>query len=351
MTKIAASLELKEKLDNECYYSCTLTNEAGAVVEILSYGALIRRWLVPTTKGPVDIVQGKDAIADYKAVSSCSSFIVGRFANRISDGAFTIDGQTSTLEKNQGNNTLHSASGNYATKNWTLAPFVKDDVAGVVCKLHDYGQGGFPGEAEVEVTYTLDKAGTLALDYKFIPTAATPLNLTCHAYFNLNGHASDSLEGHMVQVDADAYLPGDPTGLPLGVIAKVEGTPMDLRKATDLCAGIASTFEQIAQFGGYDHNYCLNGEGMRLVACAVSAKTGLRLAVHTDLPGMQLYTTNIGAKAVKGKEGVTYHAHSAFCFETQFYPNSINVPAFKGKVCQAGETFTTRTEFHVSSVK
>lgn len=348
MSKISVSMEKIEVLANESYYSCTMTNEQGVIVEILSYGATIRKWIIPTEKGTVDIVQGKDCIADYKDNSSCSSFIVGRFANRLANGAFTIDGKTTLLEKNQGNNTLHSASGNYAAKNWDLMPFVKEDRACVLCKLKDYGEGGFPGEAGTEVVYTLDNDGTLSVDYKFMPTAATPVNLTCHAYFNLNGHHTDSLENHLVQVNADAYLPGDSTGLPLGVIESVTGTDMDLRSFKDLNVGIASKFPQIAQFDGYDHNYCINGEGMRCVASAIGQKSGLRLDVYSELPGVQLYTTNIGVGEVKGKGGMTYHGHSAFCFETQFYPNAINVPAFKGKVCQAGETFCTCTEFRIS---
>jgi len=351
MHKISVSMEKWQTLDNESYYICTLTNTQGVVVEILSYGALIRKWIIPTAKGNVDIVQGKDTMTDYKAASSCSSFIVGRFANRIANGQFTLEGKTALLEKNQGNNTLHSASGNYAAKNWELQPFVKEDLACVTCKLHDYGEGGFPGEADIEVTYSLDEQGTLALDYKFTPTAATPINLTCHAYFNLNGHETNCLENHLVQINADSYLPGDPTGLPLGIIESVAGTDMDLREMKDINLGLKSDFAQLAQFGGYDHNYCINGGGLRLVASAIGKKSGIRLDVHSDLPGMQLYTTNIGVKQVKGKDGVIYSGHSAFCFETQFYPNHVNVAAFAGKICQVGEVFTTRTEFHTSLVE
>lgn len=348
MSKVSVKMEKWQTLDNENYYLCTLTNAQGVVVEILSYGALIRRWLVPGAKGIVDIVQGKDSVKDYKESSSCSSFIVGRFANRIAKGTFTLNGTTYDLEKNHHGNTLHSASGNYAAKNWEMHPFVQDDLACVTCKLHDYGQGGFPGEADMEISYSLDNEGTLALDYKLVPTAATPVNLTCHAYFNLNGHETDNLEQHLVQIKADRYLPGDATGLAYGAIEAVAGTDMDLREMTELAPRLASKHPQIVQFDGYDNNYCVNGEGMRCVASAIGQKSGLRLDVHTDLPGVQLYTTNLGDKAVTGKEGVIYHKHSAFCFETQFYPNHINVAEFKGKVVEAGETFTTRTEFHVS---
>lgn len=339
----------QEIINNKTYSTCVLTNKQGVEVEIVSYGAIIRRWIVPTAQGPVDIVLGKEKIADIIADGSCSSFVVGRVANRIANGTFKIGEKTYKVEQNQGTNTLHSASGNYAKKNWTMGePFVKDGKEGVELTYHDSGEGNFPGEADVKVTYTLDAEGTLALDFSFLPTAATPVNLTSHAYFNLNGHRSNSLKGHWVQVNADGFLPGDPTGLPEGRIEPVAGTAMDLREFVELETAFKSDYSQIVRFGGFDNNYCVAGEGFRLMASAVSKDTKLRLDVYSDLPGVQLYTTNIGEKVVPGKEGVGYSHHAAFCLETQFYPDAINVPAFKGKVCEAGKEFTTRTEFRIS---
>ena len=216
------------------------------------------------------------------------------------------------------------------------------------------GDQGFPGNLHIELTYTLTDENELHLDYKAALTEgkATPLNLTNHSYFNLNGHDSGTVLTHEVQIDADYFTEVDRRSIPTGTLLEVKWTPMDFRKPKALGQDISSDYEQLKFGGGYDHNFVLgNGQGeYREAASAYAGDSGIRMTVSTDLPGIQLYTSN-GLDNEMGKDDAVYGRRSAVCFETQFWPDTINKENFPGGVLREGETFTSRTTYAFSTVE
>lgn len=323
-----------------------LCGASGVEAEIISYGGILHRLLVPDKGGNrADVLLGADTLDAYVKYPFCPAAVIGRFANRISGGSYTWKGRTHQLDRNQAGNTLHGGSSNYANKVFTGKLFEEEGKAGVELYYRDTGIGGFPGEMDVWVTYTLSDSGTLEISYKAIPEEDTVINLTNHAYFNLAGHSSGPVDGQFLRLEADFYLPNDRTGLPLGEVLKVEGTDMDFRTPQPLKRGFESSYEQIAQFGGYDHNFCLRGREFREVAEASDPASGRVMKVFTDLPGVQLYTANSMPFEVPGKDGAVYARHHAFCLETQEYPNSPNQSQFPSSIRLAHQEYKTTTAF------
>ncbi|MGI6577419.1 MAG: aldose epimerase family protein [Eubacteriales bacterium] len=323
-----------------------LENGKGMEVEIIELGAIIHRLVVPDRNGvSADVVMGQETLENYINNPSCSAAVVGRFANRISGAAFTLNGQKYLLDQNDGNNTLHSGVGNYSRRFFTGKLFEENDKVGVTLYYKDNGEGGFPGTMDVWVTYALDLEGTLEIQYKAVPDTDTIISLTNHAYFNLSGHMSGSVENHLLQINADFYLPNDPTALPTGEVLSVTGTDMDFNSLRPVGDGFRSTEKQLVQFGGYDHNYCLRGREYRKVAELRDPSSGRGMEVYTDLPGMQLYTSNAAWKNNTGKGGAIYQKHGALCLETQHFPNAINMSHFPSPIYRAGETFQSVTAF------
>ena len=212
------------------------------------------------------------------------------------------------------------------------------------------GDQGFPGNLHIEVTYTLTDAGELHIDYLAMSDADTPLNLTNHSYFNLNGHASGSILGHVAQINASEYTPSDSWLLPTGEIRKVAGTPMDLTIPRSVGAGIDSDYPDLVNGGGYDHNYVISREydgACREAASLYSRESGIRMEVLTDMPGLQFYTANF-MSGEPGKEDAVYEKRCAACLETQFWPDAANRDNFPGGVIRAGEEFRSRTTYRFS---
>lgn len=323
-----------------------LENDEGLEIDIIEYGAIIHRLVVPDRKGErADVVMGQDTLEDYIKKPGFYAAVIGRCANRIANAVFSIDGKEYVLEKNNGSNNLHSGSGNYADKLFRGKLFDSEDKVGVTLYYKDFGRGGFPGTVDVWVTYTLTSEGCLEIRYKAIPDSDTVINLTNHAYFNLSGHDSGSVENHLLQIEADFYLPNDNMALPTGEVFSVKGTDMDFNFPRPIGDGFRSAEVQLAQFGGYDHNYCLRGRGYRKVAELYDPVSGRGMEVYTDLPGMQLYTTNTAMKNSTGKDGAIYQKHGALCLETQHFPNSVNMSHFPSPIYRAGETYESVTAF------
>lgn len=206
------------------------------------------------------------------------------------------------------------------------------------------GDQGFPGAADIRVTYTLTQENEVKIHYHAVPEADTLLNLTNHSYFNLSGHASGLALDQEVTINADAYTEADAQSIPTGNVIPVEGTPMDFRKAKTVGQEIESDYEALIFGQGYDHNWVLNGSGYRQAASMYSEKTGIEMKVYTDLPGMQFYTGNFIAEEA-GKEGAVYKKRQAVCFESQYFPDAVHKEQFAGPVVRAGEVYDTTTVY------
>lgn len=316
--------------------------------EIITFGAALRTLRVPDRTGaPVDVVLGYDTIEEYCARNGHLGAVVGRFANRIAGGRFTLDGVTYDLETNNGPNHLHGGAHGYSRRVWEIAAL--SDTAVTLALDSPDGEANYPGHVRVSVTYVLD-GPALSLRYRAETDAATPLNLTNHTYFNLAGHGAGPVLDQTIQLFCAAYTPSDTVSIPRGTVEPVEGTPMDLRQPAAIGARIGEDFDQLRQAGGYDHNWIVDGETgvLRPCARAKSAETGIVLNCETTLPGMQFYTAN-GLTDRPGKEGASYGPRHGFCLETQFYPDSPNQPAFPSCILRPGAVFDHTTRFVFSA--
>lgn len=323
----------------------TFENKNGMVMEVTDFGATLYSLLVPDGTGrKLDVVLGYDEPAGYEGPSGTFfGATVGRNANRICKGEFTLHNKSYKLAVNNGPNNLHSGLDFYSFRIWQVKAAAENSIT---FSLHSPdGDQGYPGALDMDVTYTLTEENSVRIHYRGIPQADTIVNMTNHSYFNLNGHDAGNILGHTVWVDADAFTRADATSIPTGEITPVEGTPMDFRSPKTVGRDIEADYEAL-NFGlGYDHNWCLNNGGkFAKVATLEADRTSLVMDVYTDLPGVQIYTGNF-IHDEPGKLGVTYPHRAGICFETQFYPDAINHPNFPSPICRAGEIYETTTEY------
>src|SRR5260370_5481409 len=335
----------------------TLTNAHGLEVRVIPYGAIIVSIKTPDKNGRFDdIVTGFDTLEGYLTRSRFFGAVAGRYANRIANARFTLDGKTYELAANNGKNHLHGGRRGFDKRVWkgsgfehrgSGAPGVgEDNNVGVVLTLvSPDGDEGYPGTLNVSVTYTLTPRDELIIDYVATTDKATPINLTNHSYFNLAGDGSGDILKHVLTIDADRYTPTDETQIPTGEIAAVEGTPFDFRKPTPVGARIDAGHGQTQRAGGYDHTVVLKGSGFRHAARVVDPASGRAMDVATDQPGMQLYTGNKLDGSAVGKSGPVYARRTAMCFETQHFPDSPNRASFPSTILRPGEQFRSRTVF------
>lgn len=322
----------------------TFENKNGMVMAVTDFGATLHALYIPTAHGPLDVVLGYDDPAGYEGpAGTFFGATVGRNANRIAGGKFNLNGKTYKLDINNGPNNLHSGLDFWSFQVWQVKNVTEN---GITFFLHSPdGDQGYPGALDVEVTYTLTQDNVLRIHYYGVPRAETLINLTNHSYFNLNGHASGTILDHTLWLDADSYTRADETSIPTGEILPVENTPMDFRTPKTVGRDIDMDYEALNFGNGYDHNWCLNNGGKFVrIATLTGDRTGLTLDVYTDLPGVQIYTGNF-IQDEPGKDGVTYPRRAGICFETQFYPDSVNHPNFPSPIFKAGETYETTTEF------
>lgn len=322
----------------------TMKNDAGTSVSVSDYGAALVSLFVRGKDGnPVDVVLGYDDVTGYEKGGDSIGATVGRNANRIGGASIEINGVTYELDKNDNGNNLHSGYDYYNKRFWDVAENADDHVT---FRLHSPDKDqGYPGALDMYVTYTLDEDSMLTIHYEAVPDKDTVINMTNHSYFNLNGHDSGTVLNHSVTLDAESFTPADRESIPTGEIRSVDGTPMDFRSGKTLGKEIDADYEPLRLGGGYDHNWVLKNEGrFDKVAEVMADRSGIRMEVYTDLPGVQMYTANF-LNGEPGKEGALYGRRSAVCLETQYFPDAIHHDNFPGPVCRAGEKYDTRTAY------
>lgn len=325
-----------------------LRNARGMEVALSDYGARIVSILVPDKNGKkVDVVLGFDHIDKYvNANEIYHGATIGRFANRIANGNFNIDEETFHIEPNNGPNALHGGKTGFHNRVWSRRVNLKQQVEFYL--VSPDGEEGFPGNLTVVVEYTLTDDNTLIICYRAHTDKKTIINLTNHAFFNLNGEGGDPINNHQFCVDADAYLPVNSTQIPTGEKKISKGSAFDLTAPKLFDDLLAATDGQLIAADGFDHTFVLNGNGQleRPVATASSPLTGIELQVFTDQPGVQLYTGNGLDGSDVGKIGEAYVKHSAFCLETQNFPDAPNHPTFPSSFLKPGEVFKSETRYH-----
>jgi aldose 1-epimerase len=337
---------------NETVQLFTLSNDAGMVVRIMDHGGTIVSIETPDKNGVLaDVVMAHDAAADYGDETPYFGSVIGRFANRIKEGRFRLDGVEYSLATNNGPNALHGGLRGFDKVIWE-SRIVEDENALRLSYISVDGEEGFPGELTTVMTYTLTEENELKIDYHAQTTQATPLNLTNHSYFNLAGHDSGDIGKHVITIRADSYLPTDATAIPYGEAASVSGTPFDFLRPHAIGERIDEPNEQLQFAGGYDHNYCINKETadeLRFAARAEDPESGRVMEVYTTEPGVQLYTGNFLDGTVVGKGGCHYVRRGGFCLETQHYPDSPNQENFPNTILRPGESFISQTIYRFST--
>lgn len=328
----------------------TLTNVQETRVRIMNHGGIIVSIETSDRDGnPADIVLGHDTAADYTEGGPYFGAAIGRFANRIKEGRFTLDGEDYDLAKNNGPNGLHGGVKGFDKVIWETE--ILENTAIRMRRVSADGEEGFPGEVETEITYTLTDGNELKIDYRAETTKATPFNITNHSYFNLAGHDTGSVAGQIMTLNADTYLPTDDTSIPLGEEASVDGTPFDFRTPHAIGERIDDDEKQLGFAGGYDHNWCLNKESegaFSFCARTEDPASGRVMETFTTEPGVQFYAGNFLDGTLKGKGGCMYVKRGGFCLETQHYPDSPNQPQFPNTILRPGETFCSQTVYRFS---
>ena len=327
----------------------TLTNVRGMEVRAITYGAIIQSIRVPDRAGRRDdITLGYDSLQGYLTESPYFGAVVGRYANRIARGRFTLEGRTYRLAINNGPNHLHGGLKGYDKVVWEARSFQRGDTIGVTFQHHSPdGDEGYPGALRVSVSYSLTPKNELVVEYRATADRATPVNLSQHSYFNLAGEGSGDILGHVLQINADRYTPVDSTLIPSGLLASVAGTPFDFRSPTPIGARIDQPDTQLKYGKGYDHNFVLNRTGGGLVHAVrvLEPKSGRTLDISTTEPGLQFYSGNFLDGTITGKAGHRYRHRSALVLETQHFPDSPNHPNFPSTILRPGNEFSTETVF------
>jgi aldose 1-epimerase len=329
----------------------TMRNARGVEMRVLDLGGIIVSLRTPDRAGNSgDIVLGMDDLAGYVKSSPFFGAIVGRYANRIAKGEFTLDGTTYKLAVNNGPNALHGGLRGFDRVVWQTEPSADSSGARLVLRYTSAdGEEGYPGTLHATVTYTLTDRNELAIEYQATTDKPTPINLTNHSYFDLAGEGSGTVLGHVLTIDADRYVPVDSTFIPTGDLASVAGTPFDFRKPMAIGARIDQPDPQLENGHGYDHTFVLNrpagSTGLVHAAHVVEPTSGRTLDVATTEPGVQFYTGNFLDGKVVGKNGHAYPRRGGFCLETHHFPDSPNKPQFPSTILRPGETYHSRTVF------
>ncbi len=325
----------------------TLRNAKGAEARIATYGGVVVSLKVPDRSGTIgDVVAGFDNFDDYLKPPPYFGAIIGRYGNRIGNARFSLNGKEYTLARNDGPNQLHGGLRGFDKRLWTARRQSAQSID--LSYLSADGEEGYPGNLSVTVTYTLTDANELKIEYSATTDKETVVNLTNHSYFNLAGDGD--ILGHEVLINADRFTPVDKGLIPTGELKKVDGTPFDFRTPKKIGERIDQKDEQLTFGRGYDHNWVLNrsGSGLEPAAKVKDPKSGRVLEVLTTEPGLQFYTGNFLDGTLKGK-GRTYARRSAFCMETQHFPDSPNKPSFPSTVLKPGVTYRTTTVYRFSA--
>lgn len=316
-------------------------------ITLTNYGARLVSLRVKDKDGKdTDVILGYDTANEFKQnASNYYGAIVGRYGNRIGNATFTLNDTTYELEKNDGENSLHGGANGVYNKVWTVEQTA--DTAITLAYTSPDGEAGYPGTVTMKVTYSITDEGGLVMDYVGTTDKETVLNLTNHAYFNLNGEGDATILDHELQIDADAITEVDANLIPTGKSLPVAGTAFDFRQAQTIGSRIDAENAQLAVGKGYDHNFeLIKGDGFRKVATVYAPKTGIEMQILTTEPGLQFYSGNFMTDSdPKGKGGKGYPFRSAFCLETQHFPDAPNQPSFASTVLKPGDQYTSKTEY------
>jgi aldose 1-epimerase len=328
----------------------TLDSPSGVSVAVLSFGGVVQSILAPDRHGErVDVALGYDTLDAYRADKSYFGALVGRYANRIRAGRFSLDGREYVLAINNPPNHLHGGARGFGKAVWSVEPVEERGQPGLrLVHVSPDGDEGYPGTVRTEVTYGLTRDGALVVDVAATTDAPTPVNLTQHSYFNLAGNGSGTILGHELELAASRFTPVDATLIPTGELRDVAGTPFDFSTPETIGARIDAPDEQLRLAGGYDHNFVLDrapGVELLLAARLTHRESGRGLDVHTTQPGLQVYSGNFLDGAVMGKNGVPHRYRSGIALETQHFPDSPNQPGFPDTVLRPGEPFRARTVY------
>lgn len=327
----------------------TLTNSQGMKAKIMTYGATLVALEVPDKNGvSEDITLGHDHLEGYLKASPYFGATVGRYANRIAQAKFQLNGQTYHLAANDGPNHLHGGLKGFDKVIWQATPVEEKDWVGVhFSYFSPDGEEGYPGNLKVTVTYQLTSDNQLKILYEAEADKPTPVNLTHHSYFNLHGQGKGNILDHLLMINADYFTPVDKQLIPTGEIKPVKGTPWDFTSPHP----IGQRIQEVP--GGYDHNYVLNKEEgeLSLAARVVEPQSGRVMEIFTTEPGLQFYSGNFLDGSITGKAGRVYPKHSGFCLEPQHFPNSPNQPNFPSTILQPGAKYKSQTIFKFSVQK
>lgn len=319
---------------------------------ITNYGGRFVSLLVPDKNGTkTDVVIGMNSVTGFKdATEAYFGATIGRYGNRIAKGKFKLDGQEYTLAINNPPNTLHGGKKGFQAVVWDAVQ-PNDSTLELSYTSPDMEEG-YPGELKVKVIYSVNAHNEIYMDYSATTSKPTVVNLTNHAFFNLNGEGSGDVLGHQLQIFADKFIPVDSTLIPTGKLEAVKSTPFDFTTPTTIGARINDNNEQLKLGRGYDHCFVLNGKkapnGMTHAATAIGEKSGIVLDVYTQEPGMQLYSGNFMQGKNTLKSGTKDDFRTAFCLETQHYPDSPNQPSFPSTILRPGQTYHTQSVYKFS---
>lgn len=339
-------------MDGRPVHVYTLSNDHVVSAKILDYGGIIAELNAPDRRGQIkNVVLGLADLKAYEASGGLNT-LIGRYANRIK-GGFTIDGHHYALSGNANGVTLHSGRPFYGAMVWSAQTVREADRAGVTLShVSPDGEQGFPGEMRIHVTYTLDDANDLRLDYQATTDKPTVVTLTNHVYFNLAGNGSGDVYGQQLQVMADQYTPTDADQVPTGELAPVAGTALDFRQLTAIGTHIRSSEQQMLYAKGYDHNFVLRkpaGDPLPLAVRMYDPASGRLLEVRTTEPGVQVYSGNHFNGIVTSAAGTTIRQGDGLALETEHFPDSPNEPRFPSTLLKPGETLRSTTVFHMTT--
>lgn len=331
-----------------------LKNKNNATAAITNYGGKIVSFFVPDKDGkPTDVVLGYKNITDYvNGKQAYFGALIGRYGNRIGKGKFTLEGKQYQITLNNNGNALHGGTHGFNSKVWDAKQL--NDHSLQLNYVSKDGEEGFPGTLNVKVIYTLTDDNELKIDYEATTDKTTVLNLTNHAFFNLNGEGSGDILGHKLILNADKFTPVDATLIPTGKLDPVEGTPFDFRKEKTIGQDIEAQNEQIKNGKGFDHNFVLirkSSTGLEPAATVTGDKTGIVMDVTTQEPGIQFYSGNFLTGEDIGITGKAYPFRSSFCLETQHFPDSPNQPSFPTTTLKPGQTYKTTSVYKFSVKK
>jgi aldose 1-epimerase len=332
-----------------------LLGDNGFEVRVITYGAALQSIFAPDRAGRLaDVVLGRDNLAGYLAVRRFLGATIGRYANRIANGSFELDGHRFQLPTNDGANALHGGLAGFDRKPWTITAIGESPAPFVTLSLLSLdGEEGYPGSLKTEITYRISDGSVLSLEFSAVTDKPTIVNLTNHSFFNLAGvESGGGILDHVLTIGADHYLPVSAAGIPSGAPERVDATPFDFRNPHRVGARLHEAYEQVLIRQGYDHNFCLRGGAMdtpRFAARVEDPKSGRVLELWTNQPGVQFYSGNFLDGTVTGKYGRVHRQFDALCLEPQVYPDTPNRPDFPSARLDPGRTYRHTSLYRFST--